>query len=194
MTESEAVAEYLRYVRAGKLSISDIQARLLGILMDPEIALDVGEIPPSVVFAYVAALWNQPDSAIRGALREWLARQAPMAQKREHAALIVESEQLPAIPPEPATLRKGQWRGVPTFPVGTRPKVSGTIPRPDDPRAMRWIKDTIRDARREARMLLAEKRERELAKRGVHVRKGPGGTVSASTKGKRKRKRIRKRK
>ena len=96
------------------------------------------------IVAYLEALRERPAEEIRGEIQARLESIAP------------------APFPEPAVVRKGQYRGVPRgWPVGERPVTHATFPPPSDPRFQRQIRDMIRDWKRQQRQQAAEESARK---------------------------------
>jgi hypothetical protein len=159
-----------------------------------------------VVQTHVVELWDRQDREIVNELLAWYDRAVPLSESRRIAELIKEPTSMESLPPQEREIRlsfkKGPYGrgGAPkrswVSAVGERPKLSGTILRPDDPRAGKWLRDiekdairlAARDAAREADHKASEKRRRAP----VQIRKSAGGTYSAGPVSRKRAKRKRK--
>ena len=125
-------------ITSGEATPEDIQKAIVRFLT----------VHAGVVQTHVVELWNRPDREIVGELLAWYDRAVPISESRRVAQFIKAPSPMESLPPNEReirlTFKKGPYGqgGAPkrswVDAVGERPKLTGTILRPDDPRAGQW--------------------------------------------------------
>lgn len=144
---------------------------------------------PGVIYAHVAAMWEQADDAIVRELAAWYDRAKPFAEERYATELAAPSETMVSLPPREQIVRV-KWRGVPRgYGGGEKPSTHATFLAPDDPRFWQELHEARREATRRA---AREAWARADKARPTEIRRSAGGVVSAGPKKRKRRRKPRK--